>query len=224
LLHTDERTLTGGTIADIAENASVLDDEVIRPITSPVHSQGSYAVLRGNLAPEGCCIKQTAVDPSMIVHSGPARVFDSEEEAETAIYEGRVQAGDVVVIRYEGPKGGPGMREMLCATAALIGMGLAKSTAIVSDGRFSGGTRGPCVGHVAPETASGGPIAYVQDGDTIEIDIPERRLDLRVDEKELKDRRRTMPLQRKPVTGVLRRYSYLVGSVSEGAPLNNFKP
>ena len=222
LIHGDEKNAMGKTVRNVAEEATVLDEEVIRPISNPVHSEGGYAVLAGNLAPEGCCVKKTGVDRSMMKHKGPARVFDSEEEAEKAIYDGRVLSGDVVVIRYEGPKGGPGMREMLCATAALMGMGLGKSTAIITDGRFSGGTRGPCVGHIAPEAAVGGPVAYVQDGDIIELDIPKRKIQLEVEDQELERRKKTTKIKQKPVTGVLKRYSYLVGSVSEGAPLTNF--
>jgi dihydroxy-acid dehydratase len=186
-----------------------------------VHAQGGYAVLKGNLAPEGACIKMTAVDPSMMVHRGPARVFDSEEEAERAIYNGDVKSGDVVVIRYEGPKGGPGMREMLGATAALVGMGLGKSTAVITDGRFSGATRGACVGHISPEAAAGGLLAYVQNQDIIEIHIPHRKLQLMVAKPELEQRRRSVRIKEKQLKGVLKRYAHLVGSVSGGARLEN---
>jgi len=222
LLHLDQKNLLGQTIGQVARAAEVLDQEVIRPLDNPVHAQGSYAVLKGNLAPEGCCVKQTGVDPAMLVHSGPARVFDSEEEAEEAIYAGAIQPGDVVVIRYEGPKGGPGMREMLGATAALMGLGLGKSTALVTDGRFSGATRGPCIGHVAPEAAAGGLIACVQDGDLIEIDIPQRRLDLKLAGDEIERRKKTVEIKEKKVSGVLARYRRLVGSVAEGARLEDF--
>ncbi|MCJ7830279.1 MAG: dihydroxy-acid dehydratase, partial [Desulfobacterales bacterium] len=220
LLHAEEQNILGQRIRQVAEAAVVADEAVIRPLDDPVHPEGSYAVLKGNLAPEGACIKQTGVDPAMRVHRGPARVFDSEEEAEQAIYEGRIQAGDVVVIRYEGPQGGPGMREMLCATAALMGMGLGRSAALITDGRFSGATRGPCVGHISPEAAAGGLVAWVQDGDTIEIDIPQRRLQLVVDEAEIARRQRALSPKQKTVSGVLKRYCRLVGSVAEGAPLN----
>jgi len=219
LLHADAPNLFGQTIAQVAENARIFNDDVIRPLDNPVHAQGSYAVLKGNLAPEGACVKQTGVDPAMMVHRGPARVFDAEEDGEQAIYDGSVQAGDVVVLRYEGPRGGPGMREMLTATAALMGMGLGRNTAIITDGRFSGGTRGPCVGHIAPEAAAGGLLAYVQDGDMIEIDIPRRRLELKVDETEIQRRKSKTTVKRKPLQGVLKRYCHLVGSVAEGARL-----
>lgn len=220
LLEVGERTVTGETIGEIANYSRNRNKKIIRPISDPVHKEGSYAVLKGNLAPLGCVVKQTGVDPAMLVHKGPARIFDSEEEAEKAIYAGKINHGDVVIIRYEGPKGGPGMREMLIATAALMGMGLGKTSAIVTDGRFSGGTRGPAVGHVAPEAAAGGPIAYVQEGDMIEIDIPNRKLDLLVSEEEMLKRRETMTILQKEITSpVLRRYVKLVGSVSEGATL-----
>jgi dihydroxy-acid dehydratase len=222
LLHENQKNLLGETIAQVAERAVIYDDDVVRPLDNPVHEQGSYAVLKGNLAPEGAVIKQTGVDPAMLTHQGPARVFDSEEEADQAIYGGDVKAGDVVILRYEGPKGGPGMREMLGATAALVGMGLGKSTAIVTDGRFSGSTRGPCIGHVAPEAAVGGPLAYIQDGDLIEIDIPARKLEHKVDDQEMELRHRNTTLKQKEVKGVLRRYSHLVGSVSKGARLEDF--
>jgi len=222
LLHLDQKNLLGQTVGQVARAAEVLDQDVIRPLDDPVHAQGSYAVLKGNLAPEGCCVKQTGVDPAMLVHSGPARVFDGEEEAEEAIYAGAIKPGDVVVIRYEGPKGGPGMREMLGATAALMGLGLGQSTALVTDGRFSGATRGPCLGHVAPEAAAGGLIAYVRDGDLIEIDIPQRRLELKVDEAEIERRKKSVKIKEKQVSGVLARYRRLVGSVAEGARLENF--
>ena len=193
-----------------------------RPLDNPVHAQGSYAVLKGNLAPEGSVVKQTGVEPDMLTHAGPARVFDTEEEADQAIYQGEIKPGDVVVLRYEGPKGGPGMREMLGATAALVGMGLGRTTALVTDGRFSGSTRGPCIGHIAPEAAAGGPLAYVRDGDIIEIDIPNRRLDLKVDEAELEHRKQTTTIKQKELKGVLKRYHRLVGSVATGARLDNF--
>ena len=219
LLHRNAKNILGQTIAAIGQTAVVHDENVINPIDRPVHSQGSYAVLKGNLAAEGACVKQTGVDPSMLVHRGPARVFDSEETAVAAIYAGRIQPGDVVVIRYEGPKGGPGMREMLTATAALVGMGLGKTTALVTDGRFSGSTRGPCVGHIAPEAAVGGPLAYVADGDRLEIDIPKRRLHWEIDPQEFEQRKKKTPIKKKTLRGVLKRYAQLVGSVAEGARL-----
>ena len=219
LLHGQEKNLLGQSLAQVAAQARVRNPEVIRPLDDPVHPQGGYAVLKGNLAPEGSVVKQTGVDPEMLVHQGPARVFDSEEEGTEAIYQGRVKPGEVVVLRYEGPKGGPGMREMLAATAALVGMGLGRSTAIITDGRFSGGTRGPCLGHIAPEAAAGGLLAYVRDGDLIEINIPERRLELRVAEVEIQERKAAAQPREKKVRGVLSRYRRLVGSVSKGAVL-----
>ncbi len=222
LLHGGEKNILGQTLEEVGRTAPLRDDDVIRPLDNPVHQQGSYAVLKGNLAPEGAVVKQTGVDPAMLVHSGPARVFDSEEEADQAIYTGEINPGDVVILRYEGPKGGPGMREMLGATAALVGMGLGKTTALITDGRFSGATRGPCIGHAAPEAAAGGPLAYVRDGDQIEIDIPARKLELKVSDEELAKRKQTTKIKQKKVKGVLRRYTHLVGSVSTGARLENF--
>ncbi|MEW6671990.1 MAG: dihydroxy-acid dehydratase [Thermodesulfobacteriota bacterium] len=221
LLHPNAKNILGQTVQNVAENAFLMDAEVIRPITSPVHKEGSYAILKGNLSPEGACIKQAGVAPSMMTHRGPAKVFDCEEDAVKAIYGKTITAGDVVVIRYEGPQGGPGMREMLSATAALMGMDLGTSTAIITDGRFSGATRGPCVGHIAPEAAAGGLLAYVQDGDIIEIDIPRRRLELLVAEKDIENRKKSTQIKKKPLKGVLKRYCRLVGSVSEGARLEN---
>jgi dihydroxy-acid dehydratase len=219
ILNSEERNLMGRTLAELAEQAEVRDEDVIRPLENPVHAHGSYAILKGNLAPEGAAVKLSGVAPEMMVHSGPARVFNSEEEADQAIYGGLIRKGDVVVLRYEGPKGGPGMREMLGATAALMGMGLGTTTALITDGRFSGSTRGPCVGHIAPEAASGGLLAYVQEGDTIEIDIPARKLELKVTEEELSKRRASTTILQKTVRGALKRYCRLVGSVSGGARL-----
>ena len=169
-------TVTGKTIGENIAGAAVKDREVIRPIENPCYSEGGIAVLWGNLAPASAVVKQGAVAPEMLRHTGPARVFEREEDAVEAVLKGRIVKGDVVVIRYEGPKGGPGMREMLSATAAIMGVNLGKDVALVTDGRFSGATHGACVGHVSPEAAEGGPIAIVQDGDIIEIDIPNRRL------------------------------------------------
>ncbi len=222
LLHQDARNLQGLTVAEVAGQAVIRNDEVIRTLDNPVHAQGSYAVLKGNLATEGAVVKQTGVDPAMLRHAGPARVFDTEETAEKAIYDGEIKPGDVVVIRYEGPKGGPGMREMLGATAALMGMGLGKNTAIITDGRFSGATRGPCIGHIAPEAAAGGLLAYIKEGDRVELDIPARRLELKVPEEEIARRRKEMPLKETKAKGALRRYQRLVGSVAEGARLEDF--
>lgn len=223
ILHKEEKISTGVTLAEIGEKAVNKNKEVIRPLDNPVHREGSYAVLRGNLAPLGCIVKQTGVDPAMLKHTGPARIFDGEAEAEKAIYGGQIKQGDVIVIRYEGPKGGPGMPEMLVVTAALVGVGLGKSTAIVTDGRFSGGTRGPSIGHVAPEAAAGGPIAYVKEGDMIKIDIPNRVLELLISEEEMEIRKKEMPImQREIKSPALRRYVKLVGDVSTGATLTNF--
>lgn len=220
LLHMTEKNCFGLTLSQIAEKAINKNPDVIRPVTKPVHAEGSFAVLKGNLAPHGSITKQTGIDPAMMEHTGPARVFDSENEAEKAIYGGKINPGDVVVIRYEGPKGAPGMPEMFSATSALMGVGLGKTSAIVTDGRFSGATRGPCVGHVAPEAAAGGPIAYVKDGDQIQISIPKRTLRLAVSEQELENRKREMKIrQREVLSPVLRRYMKLVGDVSEGAVL-----
>lgn len=221
LLHEQEQNCAGVTLAQIAGRAVNKNPTVIRPLGNPVHAQGSYAILKGNLAPDGCIVKQTGVDPAMMSHTGPARVFDSEGEAEKAIYSGAINPGDVVVIRYEGPKGGPGMPEMFSATAALMGVGLGTSSAIVTDGRFSGATRGPCIGHVSPEAAAGGLIAYVCEGDPIRIDIPGRSLELLVDGPELRSRQATMRLKQTELSSpVLRRYVKLVGAVSQGATLD----
>jgi len=224
LLHGEEKNVNGQSLSEIGRLAVNRNRQVIRPLDNPVHTEGSYAVLHGNLAPKGCIVKQTGVDAGMRCHTGPAKVFNDEAEAERAIYDGRIQPGDVVVIRYEGPKGGPGMPEMLTATAALMGMGLGKSTAIITDGRFSGATRGPCIGHIAPEAAAGGLLAYVLDGDLVRIDIPKRSLELLVEEGEIQKRKREIPLFRREITSpILKRYVHLVGDVSEGAVLNPFQ-
>jgi dihydroxy-acid dehydratase len=218
LLAVDQQTCSGLSLAEIAAKAVNRNPDVIHPIGNPVHPQGSFAVLRGNLAPRGCVVKQTGVDPRMMQHTGPARVFDSEKEAETAIYAGRIKAGDVIVIRYEGPKGAPGMPEMLSATSALMGVGLGSTSALITDGRFSGATRGPCIGHVSPEAAAGGPIAYVREGDFIRISIPGRTIELLVADEELEVRRKTTELRQPRVTSrVLRRYAKGVGDVASGA-------
>ncbi|RLI93479.1 MAG: dihydroxy-acid dehydratase, partial [Candidatus Altiarchaeales archaeon] len=179
--------------------------------------EGGIAVLKGNLAPNGSVVKQTAVQDTMLVHEGPARVFDSEEDAVEAIYNNEIRRGDVVVIRYEGPKGGPGMREMLSPTSAIVGAGLSDSVALITDGRFSGGTRGPCIGHVSPEAMEGGPIAIVEEGDIIKIDIPNRRLDIDLSDDEIKDRLSKWKMPSKELRGILRRYSKLVSSADRGA-------
>lgn len=220
LIKTDLITCTGKTIAENIADAVNLNDEIIRPVDRPFMKTGGIAVLRGNLAPEGCVVKQAAVAEEMLVHSGPARVFDCEEDAIEAIYDGKIKAGDVVVIRYEGPKGGPGMREMLNPTSAIAGMGLDKEVALITDGRFSGATRGASIGHVCPEAAVGGPIGLVEEGDIISIDIPGRKIDVQVGSEEMEKRRaQWKPRQPKVTTGYAARYAKLVSSASKGAVL-----
>ncbi len=220
-LKSNQKTCSGLTLGRIAEEAINKNKEVIRPLDNPVHAQGSYAILKGNIAPKGCIVKQTGVDPNMMQHTGPARVFDSENEAEKAIYEDKIKPGDIVVIRYEGPKGAPGMPEMFSATAALMGVGLGKTSAIITDGRFSGATRGPCIGHIAPEAAAGGTIAYIEEGDSITIDIPGRTLTLLVSDEELARRKQKMQIKVKEINSpVLKRYVKQVGDVTEGATLS----
>jgi dihydroxy-acid dehydratase len=216
-LHLDAFTVTGRTVGENVRDAVVLDPEVIRPLENPVHGEGGIAVLFGNLAPNGAVTKVTAISPRMLIHNGPARVFDSEEEAMKAILNREVKGGDVIVIRYEGPKGGPGMREMLSPTAAIAGMGLSDSVALITDGRFSGATRGPCIGHVSPEAAEGGPIAALRDGDIISIDIPSRRLNVELSDEEIKQRLSSWkPRMPKIFRGYLRRYCFLVQSADKG--------
>ena len=220
LLNTDCMTVTGHTIGENIEGCEILDTDTIRPIDNPFSETGGIAVLKGNLAPEGSVVKRSAVLPEMLVHEGPARVFDSEEEAQAAINAGKIKAGDVVVIRYEGPKGGPGMREMLNPTSAIMGMGLGSSVALITDGRFSGATRGACIGHVSPEAASGGMIGVVEEGDIISINIPENRIELKVDEAVLEERMKNFAPKKKELSGYLRRYAALVSSGASGAILN----
>jgi dihydroxy-acid dehydratase len=207
LLHVDTVTVTGETVAENSKNATVMNREVIHPLNKPVHANSGIAILMGNLAPKGAVVKTIAVSPKMLKHIGPAKVYDSEREAITAMRDKQIAAGDVVIIRYEGPVGGPGMPEMLLPTATISGMGLSDSVALLTDGRFSGATRGPCVGHVAPEAAVGGPIAVLQDGDIIEIDIPERKLNVRLNDEEI-NRRLTQwkPKPKKITKGYLSRY------------------
>lgn len=208
LLNLDAITITGKSVRENIAGAKVVDAEVIRSLKNPVHKEGGIAVLTGNLAPKGSVVKTAAVSPKMLRHSGPARGFDSEQEAITAIRGGEIQPGDVVVIRYEGPKGGPGMPEMLFPTASIAGMGLSECVALITDGRFSGATTGPCVGHVAPEAAEGGPIAVVKDGDVIEVDIPRRSLNVKLTEQELKKRLAAWKPKKPKITkGYLARYS-----------------
>ena len=218
-LNLDALTVSGMTVGEVIAGASVRDRSVIRGPENPVHGEGGIAVLRGTLAPRGAVLKTAAILSDRLRFRGPARVFDSEEEAYRAIVGGRVSRGDVVVIRYEGPRGGPGMREMLSPTSAIVGMGLSSDVALVTDGRFSGGTRGPCVGHVAPEAAVGGPIALVRDGDIISIDVVGRRLDLEVPEEELRERRRAWRPPERRLSGLLARYASSACQADEGAVL-----
>ena len=220
LLHTDCMTVTGKTIGENIAGCVNLAPEVIRPIENPYSETGGIAVLKGNLAPEGSVVKRSAVLPEMLVHEGPAKVFDSEEEAQAAINAGKIVAGDVVVIRYEGPKGGPGMREMLNPTSAIMGMGLGGSVALITDGRFSGATRGACIGHVTPEAASGGMIGVVEDGDIISINIPENTIELKVDTVILAERMKNFVPKKKELSGYLKRYAALVSGGASGAILN----
>lgn len=221
LLETDVMTVTGRTLKENIAGAVNRNPEVIRTLDNPYSKTGGIAVLRGNLAPDGCVVKRSAVAPEMLVHSGPAKVFDSEEEAIKGIFGGKIEAGDVIVIRYEGPAGGPGMREMLSPTSAIAGMGLDKSVALITDGRFSGATRGASIGHISPEAVAGGLIAYVKDGDQITINIPEYSISLDVDEKELEERKKTMAIKKKEnVSGYLKRYAAMVSSADKGAVIN----
>ncbi len=212
-------TVTGQSMKEVIEKVEVVDPEVIRPSTDPVHKEGSLAVLRGNLAPDGAVVKQTGVHSKMMVHKGPARTFTSMEDAIEALMNDRIKDGDVIVISYEGPKGGPGMREMHMVTSILMGLGFGESVALVTDGRFSGSTRGPCIGHVSPEAASGGPIGLVVEGDIIEIDIPSRKLHLEVSEQELAKRREHIKPLKKEAGKALKRYALLATSADKGAVL-----
>ena len=220
LLNLDCMTVTGRTIGENIAGCINLDPEVIRPIENPYSETGGIAVLKGNLAPEGSVVKRSAVLPEMLVHEGPARVFDCEEDAQAAINAGRIVPGDVVVIRYEGPKGGPGMREMLNPTSAIMGMGLGNSVALITDGRFSGATRGACVGHVTPEAASGGMIGVVEEGDIIRIDIPGNTIELKVEQSILEERMKHFVPKKKELSGYLKRYAALVSGGATGATLN----
>ena len=220
LLETDVMTCTSKTVGENLSGVLNLNPEVIRPIENPYSKTGGIAVLKGNIAPDGCVVKQAAVAPEMLVHEGPARVFNSEDEAIEAIYGGKIVSGDVVVIRYEGPKGGPGMREMLNPTSAIAGMGLDKEVALITDGRFSGATRGASIGHVSPEAASGGPIGLVEDGDIISINIPEYSIQLKVSDEVLAERRAKWVCPEPRVkTGYLARYAKMVSSADKGAIL-----
>ena len=220
LLYTDLITVTGKTVGENIANCVNRDPQVIRPIENPYSETGGIAVLKGNIAPDSCVVKRSAVVPEMMVHEGPARVFDCEEDAIDAIKGGKIVAGDVVVIRYEGPKGGPGMREMLNPTSAIAGMGLGASVALITDGRFSGASRGASIGHVSPEAAVGGPIALVEEGDIIKIDIPANTINVDVSDEELAARRaKWQPREPKITTGYLARYASMVTSGNRGAIL-----
>jgi dihydroxy-acid dehydratase len=211
-------TVSGMKIFEITASAAIVDENVIRPLNKPYHKEGGIAILRGNLAPDGAVVKQSAVSRNMMKFEGNAKVFNSEEEAMKAIMKGKIKSGNVVVIRYEGPKGGPGMREMLSPTAAIAGMGLSESVALITDGRFSGGTRGPCIGHISPEAMEGGVIAILKDGDKIKIDIAARKIDVLLSDKEIKERmNKWKPLKPKITKGYLSRYAKLVSSAGNGA-------
>ena len=220
LLHTDCMTVTGKTVGENIKDCVNLNPEVIRPVENPYSKTGGLAVLTGNLAPDGSVVKRSAVVPEMMIHEGPARVFECEEDACEAILSGKIKEGDVVVIRYEGPKGGPGMREMLNPTSEIAGMGLGSTVALITDGRFSGASRGASIGHVSPEAAVGGPIALVEEGDIIKINIPENRLELAVSDEELARRKANWtPREPKVKTGYLARYASMVTSGNRGAIL-----
>lgn len=218
LLNTNLITVTGKTVAENLNNAVNMDEDVVRPVENPHSTTGGIAVLTGNIAPDGCVVKRSAVAKEMLQHKGPARVFDSEEEVQVAIMAGKINKGEVIVIRYEGPKGGPGMREMLSPTSALAGMGLDKEVALITDGRFSGATRGASIGHVSPEAAEGGPIALVEEGDIISIDMIEGSINLEVSDEIIEERRKNWQVpEAKVKTGYLARYAKLVTSASTGA-------
>ena len=219
LLNLDCMTVTGKTVGENIKDCVNKNPEIIRPVDNPYSKTGGIAVLRGNLAPDSCVVKRSAVAPEMLVHEGPARVFDSEDEAIAAIKGGKIVAGDVVVIRYEGPKGGPGMREMLNPTSAIVGMGLGSTVALITDGRFSGASRGASIGHVSPEAAAGGPIGLVEEGDIISIDINANTINMKVSDEELARRRANWTPKSKEVTGYLKRYAALVTSADKGAIL-----
>lgn len=221
LIHTNVMTVTGKTLKENLVGHVNKDLNVIRPIDNPYSQTGGIAVLKGNLAEDGCVVKRSAVAKEMLVHEGPAKVFDSEEEAIQGIFGGKIEAGDVVVIRYEGPSGGPGMREMLSPTSAIAGMGLDKEVALITDGRFSGATRGAAIGHISPEAVQGGLIAYVKDGDMISINIPEHKIELKVSNEIIEKRKKEMPIKVKTdVTGYLARYAKMVSSADKGAIIN----
>jgi dihydroxy-acid dehydratase len=214
------KTVSGKTMKEVIEGAKLVDQAVIRPLSDPVHRQGGIAIIRGSLAPNTAVTKVAAMNPKMMVFKGTAKVYDREEDATQAIHKGDIDSGDAVIIRYEGPKGGPGMREMLVATSTIVGYGLEDSVALLTDGRFSGATRGPCIGHISPEACVGGPIALVENGDTISIDIPQRRLDLDISKDELENRKKFWkPPEPKVKHGYLSRYISYVTSADQGAIL-----
>ncbi len=216
----DNPTVSGPSIKKIARSAKRYDDDIIRPLDNPYKQEGGIAILKGNIAPEGACVKQGAVEKGMMVFTGKARVYDSEEEAMNAILKDRIYKGDVIVIRYEGPNGGPGMREMLSPTSAIVGMGLSNDVALITDGRFSGGTRGPCIGHISPEASKGGPIAVIRNRDIIKIDICKRRIDVDLTQSEIRKRLKTWKAPRPKVAkGWLSRYARFVSSAAKGAVL-----
>ena len=220
LLDLSAMTATGKTLGINLENIETLENDVIRPINNPIHKEGGIAILKGNLAPNGAVAKMAAISPKMWTFIGKAKVFDQEEPAVLAIHSGKIKPGDIIVIRYEGPKGGPGMREMLVATSAIIGIGLGEDVALVTDGRFSGASRGPCIGHISPEAAAGGPIALVKDGDDISIDINARKIELMITAKELEKRKeKWIPREIKIKKGYLVRYASQVTSADKGAVL-----
>jgi dihydroxy-acid dehydratase len=222
VINTNVMTVTGKTLGENLAKVQVRDHSIIRPINNPYHAKGGIAVLYGNLAPDGAVVKQSAVADEMLVHEGPARVFNSEAEAQAAILGSRIKPDDVVVIRYCGPRGGPGMPEMLSPTSAIIGMGLGKSVALLTDGRFSGGTQGACIGHISPEAALGGPIGLVKEGDIISIDIPAKKIEIKLDDAELARRKlEWQPPQPKITSGYVARYAKLVTSGSTGAVLKD---
>jgi dihydroxy-acid dehydratase len=216
-IHQGSLTVTGKSLGENVKGKKIRNPEVIRSIDKPYHPTGGLAVLFGNLAPGGAVVKQSAVDEAMLRHTGPARVFDSEEDAQKSILESKIRKGDVVIIRYEGPKGGPGMREMLAPTSAIVGVGRDRDVALLTDGRFSGGSRGAAIGHISPEAAEGGPVAAVRDGDMIEIDIPGRKLNVLISDDEMKKRLSQWKPVKKELKGYLRRYARLVQSANTGA-------
>ena len=220
LINTDCLTVTTKTVGENIAGCINTNHDVIRPVENPYSETGGIAVLRGNLAPDGSVVKRSAVADEMLVHQGPARVYDCEEDAQAAIDAGSINPGDVIVIRYEGPKGGPGMREMLNPTSAIMGMGLGTSVALITDGRFSGATRGACVGHISPEAADGGMIGIVEEGDIISINIPENRIDLLVDQAIIDERMKNFVPKTKELSGYLKRYAAMVSSGASGAVIN----